>query len=172
MYLFFVMGLICHVDRSASDHQPRSISSACCSAFLSFSLVQTSCYLSHIKATVCGNAKGDTHTGCHLNLAQKMSPRERSSHNLVPLLLCLYFPEVYFQTTIKHCVLLPSLQNYTTQHKITLGVYLSKNWRYFILTFMGTGSQLLAVFFLFLFAVGGNYHTHCVLSFDEADKTD
>lgn len=48
-----------------------------------------------------------------------------SNHNLGPLFLCLYLPEVQFQTTIKHCVLLPRLENCTAQHKITLSVYLS-----------------------------------------------
>lgn len=89
-----------------------------------------------------------------------------SNHNLVPLLLCLYFPEVQFQTTIKHCVLLPRLQNYTTQHKMTLGVYSSKIWSYFILTFKGTGSQLLAACFVFFgvfFAVGSNYTLSVVI---------
>lgn len=70
-----------------------------------------------------------------------------SHHNLDPLLLCLYFREARFQTTIKACVLLPRLQNYTTPHKITLGVYLSKIWSYFILTFVGPGRWLLGLFF-------------------------
>lgn len=82
-----------------------------------------------------------------------------SNHNLVPLLLCLYLPEVQFQTTLKHCALRPRLENCTTQHNITLSVYLNKIWSCLLLTFKGVGSDSSQTFLWW------EVKTHCVSSF-------
>lgn len=180
------MGHMYHVDRSPLDHQPRRNLSSCrrhwiCSALQDPGIKPRNFLCLLLSAPRFPRSRPhlayptDRRLLCmrHAEVVILIEPfftgfSKRTcggNHSSVTLLSYLYFPEVCFQTTIKH-VLLSRKQTYTTG-KITLCFCLSQIWSCFILTLGVTGSRLLAVVFCF---VQWEAVPHRVLLFVTADS--